>query len=164
MSESPPSPTKHTIEHPPSHFFTAAGSCANARIAHRHCSEHLIPMHVSMVAATNGDCRVPRRGGGGTEVGGEGKKIQGRHKTGVPVECASPPIREGIFLLPKLTSHKPPLSSTTSSSLSLMIKKNEERKATQRNFDNIHLLAWGLHSRFFLMGLPPICTYAHLNS
>ena len=67
--------------------------------------------------------------GGSAKVGGEGKKNQGRHKRGVPVGHTSPPIREGISLLPELISHKPPLSSTTSSSLSLMIKKNGGRKA-----------------------------------
>jgi hypothetical protein len=67
--------------------------------------------------------------GGGTKVGREGKKLQGRQKTSVPVGCASPPIRDGVILLPKLISYKLPLPTTTSSSLSLMIKKNGGRKA-----------------------------------
>ena len=52
--------------------------------------------------------------GGSAKVGGEGKKNQGRQKTGVPVRCASPPIRDGVSLLPKPISHKPLLSTGAS--------------------------------------------------
>ena len=74
--------------------------------------------------------------GGGTKVGGEGKTIQGRQNSGVPVGCTSPPIRDGVPHIAKLILHKPPLSTGTSSFLSLITKKNEGRKALSEHFDN----------------------------
>jgi hypothetical protein len=55
--------------------------------------------------------------GDGEVLGLEGKKNKFRvtKKTGAPVGCASPPIREGVSLLPKPKpiSHKPLLSTRT---------------------------------------------------
>jgi hypothetical protein len=109
-----------------------------------------------MVAATNDDCRAPRRGGGGAKVGGKGKKNQGRHKRGVPVGCASPPIREGISLLPEIISHKPPLSSTLSLSLSLMIKKMEGGRLSKSTSTINRHFGLRLHTYFFLIGKLPL--------
>jgi hypothetical protein len=44
-------------------------------------------------------------------VGGEGKRIHNSRFVGAPVGYSSPPIRDGIPLLPTPTSHKPLLSN-----------------------------------------------------
>jgi hypothetical protein len=59
--------------------------------------------------------------------------------TGVPTECTSPPIRDGVPHTPKLIPHEPPLPTRTSSSFSLTKKKNDEnrgKKALSEHFDN----------------------------
>ena len=45
----------------------------------------------------------------------------GIYLTGAPTEHTSPPIRDGVPHIPKLTSHEPPVRTGTSSSFSLTI-------------------------------------------
>ena len=79
--------------------------------------------------------------------------------TGVPTEYTSPPIRDGVPHIPKPISHEPPVRTGTSSPFSLTTTKNDDRKATQRNFDNkSSKLLFGLAAPFSIFSnghLPP---------
>ena len=92
-------------------------------------------MPISTPPVQNEDCNNATRGGEAEDIRHEGKIYQAWHLTGVPTECTSPPIRDGVPHTPKLIPHEPPLPTGTSSSFSLTTK-NGDRKATQEHFDN----------------------------
>ena len=86
-----------------------------------------------VVAINDMDCSNTQQGGRTLNFAGKEKKMRSAKHAGFPVGCTSPPIRNGTQGDSKEPFHNPPLSTEDHVVLQLVTKKNDERKASQRN-------------------------------